>query len=237
MAQMKPRYPFMTSAVNELFTKPLISKYGENNVIWPIVLIKDNKIDSYLYESSIHCTINSVYDFRPTSKSNINSFDLNYEKQPRVIKPTSNELNELIKDEYTCSYDCVVNSPTLSSVDLDYTWFDGSNWKAIELTTLWVPLSSKTEAERLVKMFTRRPSWKGNKGPHGMRKLIDSASDLNLNYWMVCVNSIKGVSNSIVTDGNAFRFPLTHENIDRILNGDAPTDSVFSTFHELIEWL
>jgi hypothetical protein len=237
MAQMKPRYPFMTSAVNELFTNPLISKYGEKNVIWPIVLIKDDKINSYLYESSEHCLINKANDSRPTSESNKNSFNIDYRDSPRKIIPASNELEELTKDEYTCSYDCVVNSPTISSVDLDYTWFDGDKWNAIELTTLWVPLSSKSEAERLGKMFTRRPSWKGNKGPHGMRKLIDSASDLNLNYWMVCVNSVKGVSNSIVTDGNAFRFPLNHTNIDRILNGQAPNDSVFSKFSELIEWL
>ena len=235
--QMNPNYPYMTSGVNNIFTEPLIERYGANNVIWPIVLISGNKIHSYLYEVNWQCNINSQTDNRPISQASLTNFYVDYTEDPREIIPPSKELEELIAEKYNTSYEAVVKSDNFNSVDLDYAWKYGDNWKAMEFTTLWMPLKNKQEAERLVKMFVRRPSWKGPNGPHGIRSLINASSDLQMNYWMVCANSVKGVSNELVTDGNAYWFPLTHDNIDRIMRGYAPTDSEFGTFEELIAWL
>lgn len=235
--QMNPNYPYMTSGVNNIFTEPLIDRYGLNNVVWPIVLIKENSIHSYLYEVNTECNINSPADNRPASQASLINFYVDYTKDPRKIIPPSQELVELIAEKYNTSYEAVINSDNFNSVDLDYAWKADENWKAMEFTTLWMPLQNKQEAERLVKMFVRRPSWKGPNGPHGIRTLINASTDLNLDYWMVCANSKKGVSNELVTDGNAFWFPLNHNNIDRILRGIAPANSEFGTFEELIAWL
>ncbi|WP_370032443.1 hypothetical protein [Flavobacterium sp. 28YEA47A] len=228
----------MTSSVNELFISPLVKKYGEENVVWPIVLIKNKTSNSYLYEKSEHCSINSPDDNRPTSASGKKSIFLDYSvKENRHIIPDTPELNVLTGKEFSCSYDCILNNEEIVSVDIDYVWNTGDKWKAIELTTLWMPLKSEEEAIRLVKMFTRRPSWNGPHGPHGIRTLIDASNDLGLEYWMICVNSEKGVSNNLVVDGNACGFPLTHDNIDRILRQNTPEDFRFGSFNKLIEWL
>lgn len=235
--QMKPNYPYMTSGVNNIFTEPLIERYGAVNVIWPIVLIRDNNIHSYLYEVNSLCNINRLTDNHPISQAGLTNFYVDYTKNPRDIIPPSKELEELTLGEFNTSYKAILGPTNFNSVDLDYVWKCGENWKAMEFTTLRVPLKNKQEAERLVKMFDRRPSWQGQNGTHGIRTLIDASADLELNYWMVCANSVNGVSNELVTDGNAYWFPLTHENIDRIMKGDAPIDSEFGTFKELIEWL
>jgi hypothetical protein len=235
--QMIPNYPYMTSGVNNIFSKPLIERYGLQNVIWPIVLISENQIHSYLYEVNEKTNINSQNDNRPDSQAQLINFYIDYTKDPRSIIPPSNELIELISDNYNTSYEAIVKSKEFNSVDLDYAWKTGVGWKAMEFTTLWMPLKNKREAERLIKMFVRRPSWKGTHGPHGIRILINASDDLQMNYWMVCANSVKGVSNELVTDGNAFWFQLNHENIDRIINGYAPAYSEFGTFEDLISWL
>ena len=46
--QMNPKYPFMTSGVNSVISNPIIEKYGLENIIWPIVVIKDNKIRVFI---------------------------------------------------------------------------------------------------------------------------------------------------------------------------------------------
>lgn len=237
MAQMKPNYPHMTSSVNDVFINPLIEKYGNENVIWPIVFIKDDAIHSYLYEVNADNSLNTQEDNRPISNSDKTSFFADYTSDPRILTPESKELSAVIDEDNTCCYDFSLKSDEFNTVDLDYVWQTSDGWKAIELTTLWMPLSSKKEAERLVKMFKRRPSWKGAKGPHGIRRLIQASSDLNLDYWMICVNSKKGVSNDLVTDGNVFGFPLTDSNIDRILKGEAPENSRFGSFAKFLDWL
>jgi hypothetical protein len=237
MAQMAPNYPFMTSQVNDIFVKPLIGKYGFANVVWPIAIIKEEKIASYIYELSDICKINDNKDSRPTSKSGIGNYFVDYANSPRSISPAIKGLEPLIEEKYSCSYEFVLQSNVYSSVDIDYAWFNKDNWKAVELTTVFMPLTSQKEAERLVGMFNRRPSWKGQNGPHAIRKLIDASNDLNLDYYMVVVNSEKGVSNQLVTTGNAFWFKLNHANIDRILAGQAPNESTFGSFNDLINWL
>ena len=234
---MNPKYPLMTSSVNRVISNPIIEKYGFENIIWPIVVIKDNKIHSYLYEKSDFCNINSIDDNRPSSISFKKTFFIDYTKQELKIYPKSNDLLEFVAKGMKCSYDRDLSMTSYNTADLDYVWKVNNKWKAIEFTTLWMPLFSKAESERLVGLFNRRPSWKGSNGPHGMRKLIDAAHDLDIEYWMVCANSKKGVSNNIITSGNSFWFKLTHDNIDRILKGYPIVNSHFGSFTDLIDWL
>lgn len=237
MAQMQPNYPLMTSSVNEIIIKPLIDKYGEENVVWPIVLIANDQIDSYLYEVNKECTINLETDNRPISQSGKLSYSTDYRDQNRILKPSSTKLNELISNEYESSYKAILKSEVFNSVDLDYVWKNNNGWKGLELTTMWMPFKDLNETERLIKMMHRRPSWQGSNGPHGIRTLIDASVDLNLDYWMACVNTKDRVSNNLKTDGNVYRFPLTHANVDRLLKGEAPLNSHFDTFDEFINWL
>lgn len=237
MAQMSPSYPFMTSQVNEIFVNPLVGKYGFENVIWPIAIVEKNLINCYIYEVNSTCSINSKDDNRPSSKANLINYFVDYTSEPRVIIPPFEKLVPFIDNSFQCSYDFIVKSDEFQSVDIDYVWFNKSYWKAIELTTVWKPLSSKEEAERLVKMFNRRPSWGGASGAHGIRTLINASVDLSLDYYFVVVNSKDGVSNNLDTNSNAFWFPLNHENVDRILQGHAPINSEFSNFSDLTNWL
>lgn len=69
---------------------------------------------------------------------------------------------------------------------------------------------------------------------HMMKKLIEAAGDLDLDYWMLVVNSKKGVSNDIKTDGNAFCFRLNRNNLNRLMKGKAPKDSYFGSFEEVV---
>ena len=237
-AQMIPNYQFMTSLGSEYLTQPLIEKYEFENVIWPIVLIENNTISGYIYEINQLFKLNHEDDNRPTSISRKPSYLIDYVSKPRRILPNSNDLKPFIAEQFNCSYDFILTSEKFATVDIDYAWkTQQGNWKGLELTTVWMPLNTRLEAERLVKMFTRRPSWRGAAGPHGLRKLINAATDLNIQYYMAVVNSINKVSNNLNTDGNAFWFPLTHANVERILANTPPANSNFGTFKELIEWL
>jgi len=236
-AQMKPSYQHMTSSVSQAFTEPLIRKYGSRNVIWPIVLSSDEQIHSYLYEVNNRSNINEIGDNKPISNMGIEHHFIDYTENPRVIQPPKQDLEKLILPVYERSYDAIPGSEHFSSVDLDYVWYNGENWKSLELTTVWMKLSSNEEAERLVRTFNRRPSWQGQHAEHGIRRQIEAAQDLNLDYWMLVVNSRDGVSEEIVTNGYVYGFPLTNDNVDRIIRGEAPENSRFGSFHLMIDWL
>lgn len=235
--QMFPNYQYMTSVGNKHIVQPLIDKYGFRNVIWPIVIIKDNAVELYIYEKNLAFDLNNENDNRPVSSTNLGSYFIDYTTDPRIILPPFTELDPFVSNTFKCSYDFILTRSDYASVDIDYAWLTPNGWKAIEATTVWMPLSNKQEAERLVRMFTKRPSWQGSNGPHGIRKLISAVNDLSLNYYMVVVNSVNKVSNDIKTNGNAFWFRLTDLNIDRILSGYAPENSLFGTYNDFLEWL
>ena len=236
MPQMNPNYPQMTSSVNEHITEPLIEKYGCQNVIWPIVLMSDSTIHSYLYEVNDICTINSIDNNRPESATGIQSVFIDYTAKPREIIPLNEGLIEIIDEKFSNSYEAILSSKTFNSADLDYIWLTENGWKGMEFTTFYKSFFNRGEAERIIKMMNRRPSWQGKNGPHAIRMLISAAIDLGVSYWMICVNT-KGVSNDIVVDGNAYGFPLNNENVDRLIKGQIPLDAKFGPFKKLIDWL
>ena len=234
--QTSPKYADVTSVANPILSKTLTERYHRANVVWPIVLIQDNAIVSYLYERSKKNTINDSDDNRPQSSSGLGSHFIDYSSYPRLIVPTSSLLEPFVSPEFTCSYEYVVSSP-YSTVDIDYAWNTGKRWKGIELTTFWMEFTNQNRAEDLISKLHRRPSWQGPEGPHGLRKIVEAAQDLELSLHMVCVNTLGKVSNQFKTDGNVYRFPLSPAQIDRLVQGAVPEKGVFSTFAEFLEWL
>jgi len=239
--QNSPRYPHVTSAASSIIVNTLKSKYGAGNVVWPIVLIRDEKIIGYLYERNDRNTVNAERDRRPKSKAGRPSFFVDYTTTPRRVIPPASFLEPFIAPEYQSSYDYVTNSNSpYSTVDLDYVWWvQGSGWKGLELTTFSSKFYSRARAEELIRqLHKKRPTWQGPEGPRALRKIVEASDDLGIDLFFVCVNTVgKGVSNRYKTDGNVYWFPLTHDQIDRLVRGDLPVDANFDSFSAFLQWL
>jgi hypothetical protein len=89
MTQTRPRYEYMTSSVNKLITEPLVRKYGLLNVVSPIVIITNNSITFYIYETTKISSINKIDSNKPVSLSGIPSHFTDYASTPRSISPPS----------------------------------------------------------------------------------------------------------------------------------------------------
>lgn len=235
-AQTVPTYGIATGKSEEPIVKELVLKYKLENIVWPIVLSQDSHTKTYLYERNSKNRINDIDDVRPVSKSGIPDTFLNYESKPRIISPHRDELEHLIDECHSCSYDYIINSP-YSTVDLDYVWNTEEGWKGFELTTFYVEFNTKDRAANLVSKINRRPSWQGPNGAHALYKVVEASEDLSIDYYMVCVNTVSKVGSNIRTNGNVFFFPLTRSQIDRLSSGRPPADAEFCSFDNFLEWL
>lgn len=236
MAQTNPTYELATGKPEKPIINELIRKYGASNVSWPIVLIQNDRTVAYLYEKNKKNTINLEMNSRPGSRSHLLSYYLNYTKTPRESLPYKKVFEDFLAPQYSCSYDYVINSP-FSTVDLDYVWYNGSNFKGFELTTFYVNFSSHEKALDLISKMNRRPSWQGEEGAHAFHKIVDSAVDLGVDYYLVCANTVSKVGSDLKTDGNVCLFQLTHEQVDLIERGKAPENSIFMSFSNFLNWL
>jgi len=236
MAQTTPNYPHMTSLSNRIVLEKLIEKYGYENIVWPLVWMEGEPTMWYTYERIDLSDVNSKGDSRPVSKSGLSSHFVDYLSNPREIVPANPALNESVDLKYKCSYEYVIGSK-YATVDIDYAWLKDGSWRGLEFTTFWKDFSSRAIVEDLTIKMNRRPSWQGQAGAHGIRKLIEAANDLGIEYYLVGVNTTGGVSNNIKTDGNYFSFRLTHEAIDNILAGRLPDGYNFGKFSEFLDWL
>mgnify|MGYP003296450901 CR=1 FL=1 len=180
--------------------------------------------------------INFEMDNRPVSRTHLLSYYLNYTKTPRESLPPEKLFDEFLAPQYTCSYDYIVNS-SFSTVDLDYVWYNGSNYKGFELTTFFVDFSSHSKALDLISKMNRRPSWQGANGAHAFHRIVDSAMDLGVDYYLVCANTVSKVGSELKTNGNICMFQLTHRQVDLIESGRAPENSMFMSFGEFLQWL
>lgn len=236
MAQTTPTYKYATGKSEKPIVDVLIEKYGFSNVTWPIVLIKNNKTIAYLYEKNSKNELNLEMDSRPGSKAHLSSYYLNFVDRPRSTTPQADFLKPFIQDKYSCSYDYVVES-AFSTVDLDYVWYNGKNYKGFELTTFYMNFTSHARALELIAKMQKRPSWNGPDGAHAFHRIVDSATDLGVDYYVVCANTLNKVGSPLKTDGNVCLFPLTHEQVDLLQAGKAPNNSSFMPFREFISWL
>lgn len=235
-AQATPTYTTATGKPEEPIVKELVNKYGLSNVTWPIVLSQGESTIAYMYENNKKNDINSESDFRPESKLRIPSFFIDYTSEPRRVLPNTDFFTDFIDSIYTCSYDYILSSP-YETVDLDYVWYTDKIFKGFELTTFYVNFDTHDLARNLISKMNRRPSWQGPNGAHALRKIIDSAYDLGIDYYLVCVNTISKVGSDIKTNGNVCLFRLSHEQINRLERGLPPTDTEFLSFDKFLEWL
>lgn len=236
MVQTTPSYPFMTSKTNKTISDRLVKKYGYNNVVWPIAWCPENKVIWYTYERLEICAVNHKDDNRPTSNKDVKNYFLDYTTNPRQIIPDNSNLKDAIDVKYSCSYDYVVNSP-YSTIDINYAWYKTDHWRGIDITTFWKEFKDRNIVEDLIIKMNRRPSWKGTKGTHGILKQIDVCDDLNIDYYMVGVNTIGGVSNDFKEDGNIFRFKLTRNAINNIICNRLPDNLIVESFSDFLNWL
>jgi hypothetical protein len=242
MAQTNPSYSSATGKSEKPIIDELIKKYGFSNVTWPIVLMENDKTIAYVYENNRKNTLNLEMDSRPGSKTHLLSYYLNYVKSPRELLPQEAFLQPFLKPGYSCSYDYILSlenseNSNFKTVDLDYVWYNGSNYKGFEMTTFWVDFSSHARALELIKKMNRRPSWQGPDGAHAFHKIVDSASDLGVDYYLVCANTVSKVGSELKTNGNVCVFQLTHRQVDLIQNGYPPENSRFMTFADFLKWL
>lgn len=236
MAQTIPTYEYATGKSEKPIVDALIRKYGFSNVTWPIVLIENDRTIAYLYEKNSKNELNLEMDSRPGSKAHLLSYYLNFVNRPHSSTPAADFLKPFMQDSYSCSYDYVVDSP-FSTVDLDYVWYNGTNYKGFELTTFYMDFSTHGRALELIAQMRKRPSWQGPEGARAFHKIVDSAEDLGVDYYVVCANTVSKVGSELKTNGNICLFSLTHEQVDLLQSGKAPINSRFMTFREFINWL
>ena len=217
MAQNPPKYPHMASCANPIIQGYLRKKYGTKNLCWAIVWLKEDDIAFYTFELNKNCDTNSLKGNRPTGSTN--NYFVSYIDNPRLISQHTVLLVPSINKDYECSYDYITKSgqEDYVTVDIDYVWENNIEWRALELTTWYKPFFDRNEAERLISMMNRRPSWNSIYGATALLKQIEAAKNLGIEkYIMACVNVKKGVSNDIIEDGNAYWFELTAIQVSRL---------------------
>ncbi len=94
-----------------------------------------------------------------------------------------------------------------------------------------------SRASELVSKMNRRPSWQGPNGAHALHKIVDSASDLGIDYYLVCVNTVSKVGSDLKTSGNVYFFQLDHDQIKLLTDGKPPKNAEFCSFNEFLDWL
>src|SRR5450830_661998 len=236
MAQVNPTYVNATSAPDPVILGALTRRYGSENVVWPIVLMKDNMTISYLYERTSKSAVNSRSDNRPISSSGVAQYYLHYLADPRVIVPSNPQLEPMISRRYGCSYEYVTGSQYVT-VDIDYVWRKGGLWKGMEVTTFWSEFTTQARAEELVRTLNRRASWAGPEGAHALHSIVNAARDLAIDMHMVLINTIGKVGNSLKTDGNVYMVPLSHPQVDRLAERRTPSDGSFGPFGSFLDSL
>ncbi len=237
MAQTIPMYPYATGKSETPILDELVRKYGFSNISWPIALIEEDRTIAYLYEMNAKNKINLLMDSRPGSRSKLPSYYLNFMSNPRFIFPRAEFLAPLIQGQYSCSYEAILESSHYSTVDLDYVWYRGSSFRGFELTTFYMEFTSHDRARTLISQIRKRPSWQGPEGAHAFHKIVDSAQDLGVEYYVVCANTTSKVGSDLKTDGNVCLFPLNHEQVALLQAGKAPNDTRFMKFQEFLAWL
>src|SRR5690606_11917267 len=126
-----------------------------------------------------------------------------------AVNPPLPLFDAFLSRPFENSYAFILQQDSYSTVDLDYVWHTGDGFRGFELTTFWVPFTSEAEARRVVSMMNRRPSWAGPNGAHAMRKIALAAADLNVEYYLVCANTVGRVGSALNINGNVLLFPLT----------------------------
>ena len=115
-------------------------------------------------------------------------------------------------------------------------WKKEEEWRALEFTTFNMEFTSKQRAEQLISTIARRPSF-STTGAIALTRIVESADDLSAAAHMVAVNTMSGVNREYRLDGNAYWFPLSLRQIDRLVNGNSPEFGQFGTVAQFLDWV
>lgn len=231
MVQTRPSYYYSIGKIEHEIINLLRNNPKIKDILNILVLIKDDKTISYILEKNI-LNINSK--ITPNSNSNILFHYLDLSSNTKQIDPENNELKFLLDNKYQKLSDFILSNNNINyfSIDIDYAFNTTHGWVGFEFTTFFMPFINKQEAERLIIKINRRPSWKGQYGSIALKRIVDSAHDLNIDMYMVCANTMKRIGSKLKTDGNCYLFKLNHDQIKRLEQGLVPNDAVFCRFNE-----
>ena len=226
----------------KFLVESLIAKYGTENLVSPIILGNRNGDQPpicYIYERNYQNQVNNPHDNRPSSNSSVPSVFLDYTKKNRELTGSvPQEIRQLFEKRYKRSYDFILaRGKELFTVDIDLMWQREGAWRALEFTTFEQPLFSEERAKQLVSTLHRRPTWGNEQGHVALNSIVEATRDLNATLRMVIVNSTKGVNRGYRVDGNAFWFPLSHQQIERLYVGEPPEEGIFGTVSQFLSAL
>lgn len=238
-----PAYPDATQAPPDFILRHLNQRYNPENVVWPTIVsvAATGQTVAYVYDRNQRNRINSGGDNRPVSRQGIPNVFLDYTANPRVLPPSAPQiLAPMISRPHNRIYEFMVDAQSNrghTAADIDFAWNTGQQWRGMEFTTFFVEFTTEAEAQRLISMMNRRPSWQGDQGPVAMQSIIRAGADLNLQLVMVCVNTIGKATNRYRVDGNAYWFPLDANQLQRLRRGIAPVDASFGTVQQMLNAL
>ena len=238
-----PAYPDATREPPGFILQHLNQTYNAANVVWPTIVsvAATGQTVAYAYDRNGQNLINAQGDNRPNSRRGVPNAFLDYTANPRALPPGApRELAQMINGRHRRIYDFMVDrnsNPGYTAADIDFVWSNGEQWRGMEFTTFFVEFANRAEAERVVSMMNRRPSWQGNEGPVAVRNIITAGADLGLNLVMVCVNTIGRASTQYRIGGNAYWFPLNMDQLRRLRNGQVPVNASFGTVQDMLNSL
>lgn len=217
----------------------LQSKYNKN-ILWPI-LISDINTGSrkYIYEYSYRHNYNQIdIPVKPISSLGIENLYIDYVNKSFIGDISDDWKNKFLECDDTYQFiQQHDNGNSFRTVDVDYLWNCDGQWKALESTTFFVRFTDINVARNLIRTMNRRPSWQGANGMIAWQSIIEYAHDINANLYVVCMNSVSRKNTAIIQNSNAYIFPLTYENLERISRGEIPQNDLFLSFSQFQTWL
>ena len=216
----------------------LQKKYGPENVVWPqVISVKDSgRVSAYAYEYSEEDKVNRVTDNWPPSQARVPSIFLDYtgnREEQRKRLPTA--LRQVLSDSCGNLHKFMVsaNHP-FTAVDIDVAWYNGTEWKGLEITGFYSLFKNRNRTEELVRKTKLRPSWQGTNGPIAMYKILEAGRDLNIDLQMLYMNTT-GDNNKIykVTE-NAYWFSLNEEQVMLLRDGRTPREGQFGKVQQFL---
>lgn len=232
MGQTKPSYPNEINKIDKNIKEVLFQKYSINKVCNIICLFKQNEFPSYYFLEKNELNLKTTK--LPKSKRKIPFVRIDLTSNNKIIHPNYEELSflKLITHQNLSDYILSEQNKFYNSIDLDYVFLSNKGWIGFEFTTFYMKFTNKKEAERLISKINLRPSWKTN-GALALKNIYKCSIDLDINFFLVCANTIDKVGSKIDIKGNCYIFKLNYDEITRLENGLGPSKGVFCKFSEL----
>ena len=246
MQYQRPIYPNAIGKTPGFLLDRLLQRYGQENVVWTVVIGRQggvNETVAYLFERNATNQVNRPDDNRPVSRSGIPNVFLDYTASERQLSANApRELEQLLDREFRSSLEFINKGGGryYFTVDIDVLWRTDKGWRSLEITTFYSLFYSEQRAEFLSTEIHKRTTWKGPAGPIGMRRTVQATEDLGATKYLLMLNSTGGPNHpnqGYLSNGNAYWFPLTQDQITRIVRRQVPIGGQFGTVSQLLEWV